>query len=496
MISPSPGNGTSGTFRVDASESAPWTDLDTIETLRHTKNELYSRNARDLSSSIEKAASRLGTVRLSTPEIAIGTDSGATKMPRSDGDESVKTGTTDHHEPINDHRKESVAVSQQATATDQTESASSVARKPNQPYVEDEPSIQGKQATLRRRGGNTLLDVQNMVAAATQNFPQSGPKRDDQSTPLADLLANEKGVNKRSLNFSTAAYLSEENQGLGNSLLASVKSDDDLLKKWSDDASGARAEARHRQSTRRNKTAFEARATLYPASNFLKWAASGDSSKRASNKVGTRLSHVSVDHEGARTAPRDVEVDDWRDNGSVSADEIRRENPRKEARRQPSFSPDKVSYYRKIGPEDVRWVTSTNKRNRKGPSILDWEEPVDRKIPAFKHSSSSPAEIHVPRIMPHRSYTEPSRDHRHSGLRESVTPHDSRSSSPEAYPAIPPPASTTRYHYTTPFGGVRLAPEDVLREPERHRHRSPSPLRRSEPEEDVRWAPRQRRDQD
>ncbi|KAF2449850.1 DnaJ-domain-containing protein [Karstenula rhodostoma CBS 690.94] len=158
-------------------------------------------------------------------------------------------------------------------------------------------------------------------------------------------------------------------------------------------------------------------------------------------------------------------------------------------------------------------------RDRKGPEIVEWE-PEERKVPAFKHSSSSPAEIHLPRTTPHRSYTESSRDHRRSetsptplfrrsetmpsvppassasrktstaprpsGLRESVTPHDSGSSSPEAYPTIPPSASTKRYYYS-PGGGVSLAPDDtgvanghrtVLREPERPRHRSPSPLTR------------------
>lgn len=165
-------------------------------------------------------------------------------------------------------------------------------------------------------------------------------------------------------------------------------------------------------------------------------------------------------------------------------------------------------------------------RERKGPEIVDWE-PEEKKIPAFKHASSSPAEIHVPRTTPHRSYTESSRDHRRpetsptpmfrrsetmpsavpqvssasrksstvprpSGLRETVTPHDSGSSSPEAYPTVPLPTPTKRYYYPTPGGGVSLAPEDmgaatghrtvlhepVPREPERQRHRSPSPLTR------------------
>ncbi|KAF2194968.1 DnaJ-domain-containing protein [Zopfia rhizophila CBS 207.26] len=176
-------------------------------------------------------------------------------------------------------------------------------------------------------------------------------------------------------------------------------------------------------------------------------------------------------------------------------------------------------------------------RDRKTiPEIVEWE-PEDRKIPPFKHSVSSPPELHVPHGPPQRSYTESSRDHRRketsptpvfrrsetmptvhtttsypssssrrkeatpvrpSGLRssEAATPHDSGYSSPgtpeTTYPTVPPAqsSSTTKkvYHYPTPGGGVRLTPEDmgvanghrtVLREPEkRHRTRSPSPLSR------------------
>jgi curved DNA-binding protein CbpA len=159
-------------------------------------------------------------------------------------------------------------------------------------------------------------------------------------------------------------------------------------------------------------------------------------------------------------------------------------------------------------------TASGRDRDRKGIEIVDWDS--DAKVPSFKHSSSSPADLHVPRATPQRSYTESSRDHRHtetsptpkfrrsetmpvrrteanvsrpSGLRESVTPHDSGASSPEAYPTVPPPSSTTtkKYYYPTPGGGVRLSPDDVgvanghrtiLREPDHHRTRSTSPLSR------------------
>jgi len=155
---------------------------------------------------------------------------------------------------------------------------------------------------------------------------------------------------------------------------------------------------------------------------------------------------------------------------------------------------------------------SPTSSGRERDRIVDWDS-ESKTPPSFKHSSSSPADLHVPRTTPQRSYTESSRDHRRtetsptpklrryetmptrraeatvsrpSGLRESVTPHESGASSPEAYPTVPPPSSTTKkYIYSTPNGGVRLSPEDVgvanghravLREPDHHRStRSPSP---------------------
>jgi ariadne-1 len=44
---------------------------------------------------------------------------------------------------------------------------------------------------------------------------------------------------------------------------------------------------------------------------------SRDGSKRGANRVGTWLNHVLIDEEAIHTAPRDVEVDDWRVEGSV-----------------------------------------------------------------------------------------------------------------------------------------------------------------------------------
>ncbi|KAF2875517.1 hypothetical protein BDV95DRAFT_591005 [Massariosphaeria phaeospora] len=165
-------------------------------------------------------------------------------------------------------------------------------------------------------------------------------------------------------------------------------------------------------------------------------------------------------------------------------------------------------------------------RERGFPEIVEWGEDRTPPPPSFKQSSSSPADIHVPRTTPQRSFTtEVPRDPRRtdtsppafrrsetmptshgsssrrkepvmtrpSTLRssETVTPYDSSSSNPDpAFSTVPTPqsqpssAKTTKYYYNTPGGGVRLSPEDmgvanghrtVLREPDRHHTRSPSP---------------------
>ncbi|KAF2854080.1 DnaJ-domain-containing protein [Plenodomus tracheiphilus IPT5] len=158
------------------------------------------------------------------------------------------------------------------------------------------------------------------------------------------------------------------------------------------------------------------------------------------------------------------------------------------------------------------------------PEIVDWGD--DRRVPpVFKHSSSSPANIEVPRSIPQRSYTttEAPRESRRSdksppatllrsatmpanhsaprqkaptaarpsGLREQMT-SEHRSPEHDAFPSVPPPqpsSSSKKYYYTTSGGGgVTLRPEDIpgsaskprtiLREPGRHHQRSPSPLSR------------------
>lgn len=140
-------------------------------------------------------------------------------------------------------------------------------------------------------------------------------------------------------------------------------------------------------------------------------------------------------------------------------------------------------------------------RDRGVPEIVEWSKP------AFKHSSSSPANIEIPRAVPQRSRTDyDPREHRRtenspppafhrsatmptvptssssrrketrpSMLRETMTPEHS---SPErdAYPKVPAPQTTTRTRvYRYPDEATK--PRTVLVEPERHQ-RSPEPMYR------------------
>lgn len=192
------------------------------------------------------------------------------------------------------------------------------------------------------------------------------------------------------------------------------------------------------------------------------------------------------------------------------------------SRRDPRPEPVRRSSARPSTKE--RTVSSSGRERDRGiPEIVDWGEErrsEDRRPPPFKHSSSSPANIEIPRAMPQRSYTEAPRDSRRSekspppsfsrsatmpsvhsssrrkeatpvrpsGLRhETITPEHS---SPEReYSSIPhgqPSSNKKTYYYATPgSGGVTLRPEDVasaskprtvLREPGRQHQRSPSPL--------------------
>jgi curved DNA-binding protein CbpA len=161
-------------------------------------------------------------------------------------------------------------------------------------------------------------------------------------------------------------------------------------------------------------------------------------------------------------------------------------------------------------------TTSGRDRERGIPEIVDWGgEETSRRPPTLKPYNSSPGNIEIPRGMPQRAYTTAeTRDHRtstspppsfhrsqtmpsvpHSSsrskpvnvsrptpLRETMTPEHG---SPERdFPSVPgaqPPSNKKYYHYPTPGGGVDLPASGhrtVVREPERQRHRSPSPLSR------------------
>lgn len=161
-------------------------------------------------------------------------------------------------------------------------------------------------------------------------------------------------------------------------------------------------------------------------------------------------------------------------------------------------------------PKDGRpGMTSRRETDRGIPEVVEWD---DRR-PTFKQSSSSPAEIRIP-PAPQRAQTDSSpRDYRRSerspprfpGLNRSATmpvpgpdagsrretktytrPSGLRkeaNSSPEreTYANVPAPVSNkTYYSYNPTEGGVKAMDppphRTVLREPERTRHRSPSPI--------------------
>lgn len=234
----------------------------------------------------------------------------------------------------------------------------------------------------------------------------------------------------------------------------------------------------------------------------------GDSSQRKMSSQAEEAlryqhkSRVQVEAEMSRPSPTRTSSRDYYGDSRSSRKESRPEAVRRSSAR----------------PKE-RVSSSGRDRDRVIPEIVDWSE-SHRSPPSFKHSSSSPANIEVPRAMPQRSYTESSRDHRHadtspppppsfhrsstmpsvpssrrkeatvprpSGLREAMTPE--HTTERDAFPSVPQPSSSRKiYHYPTPGGGVPLRAEDItgsnsnhrtiLREPERHRARSPSPLTR------------------
>lgn len=254
-----------------------------------------------------------------------------------------------------------------------------------------------------------------------------------------------------------------------------------------DEARKQAAESRRKAEDRRS---YED--TRYAPSSQRKMSVQEEEAIRYQHK-----SRVQVEAEMARPSPPRASSRDYFGETRPPRKESRPEAPRRSSAR----PKERSSTSGRVIPEIVEW----------GP-------------PSFKHSSSSPANIEVPRAMPQRSQTDSYRradtspppppafqrsatmnsiPHssssrrketaypRPSGLRETMTPEHSPPER-DAFPTVPPPQTsankTKYYHYPTPGGGVPLRPEDilgsagthrtVLREPERTRHRSPSPLTR------------------
>lgn len=253
---------------------------------------------------------------------------------------------------------------------------------------------------------------------------------------------------------------------------------------------------RRSQEDEARKQAAEARrkAEDRRSSEDPRYAPSSQRKMSVQEEAAIRYQHKSrtqVEAEMSRPSPTRTQSRDYYPEESRSY--------RKEAR------PDPVRRS-SARPKD-RPSTSGRERDRAFPEIVEWGDP--RSPPAFKHSSSSPGNIEIPRA-PQRSKTEyDTREHRRSersppafqrsstmpiqslhtssrrkeattrpsGLRETMTPEHS---SPErdGFPTVPLPQSTTTrkvYHYPEPVSASK--PRTVLREPGRSA-RSPEPMSR------------------
>lgn len=174
--------------------------------------------------------------------------------------------------------------------------------------------------------------------------------------------------------------------------------------------------------------------------------------------------------------------------------------------------PDPAPRRSSARPKERPSMPSRRDTDRGIPDIVDWD---DRR-PSFKQSASSPADIRIP-TLPTRSSTDSHRRTERSPPRfpglsrsatapivpgaESASRRDAKSyprpsnlrnetnGSPEhdAYPTIPAPQSSSKtyYSYNPGDGGVKaMEPpphRTILREPERVRHRSPSPINIGKP---------------
>lgn len=226
------------------------------------------------------------------------------------------------------------------------------------------------------------------------------------------------------------------------------------------------------------------------------------------------------------TSPRKLSVQQQQDDAiryihksRAEADINLRPSPVRTTSRDYYDSASRSSRHREVRPDPAPRRSSARPKERPSmpsrrdtdrgiPDIVDWD---DRR-PSFKQSASSPAEIRIP-AQPQRSATD---SHRRTERSPPRFPGLSRSATaptvpgPEAagsrrdaksyprpsglrneansslehdpYPTIPAPQSSnkTYYSYSPGDGGVKpMEPpphRTILREPDRVRHRSPSPI--------------------
>jgi len=222
--------------------------------------------------------------------------------------------------------------------------------------------------------------------------------------------------------------------------------------------------------------------------------------------------HVEADILSSRPSPARASSRDYYTSDPPRM--VRRDSARPEPVRRSSARPSKER------PSLSR--RDTDRTDRGIPEVVEWDDEPrreERRVPSFKHTTSSPAELS--RGVPQRSYTE-SRSTRYaentppapslsrsstmptipntssrrkdataprpSGLREAMTPEQYSSpekyASPErdAFPSVPPSSTVKTYYYPVPGAGVSQdpptpTPRHVVREPQSQRqHRSKSPI--------------------
>ncbi|KAH6633550.1 hypothetical protein C7974DRAFT_412535 [Boeremia exigua] len=263
----------------------------------------------------------------------------------------------------------------------------------------------------------------------------------------------------------------------------------------------------------------EDRARLERERAYKTRAAEDDSQRREERRRDDRRHD---DYENTTPRKLSVQQDDairYIHKSRAEAEANLRPSPVRTASRDYYEPSSRSSRHREVRPEPAPRRSSARPKERSSmPSrrdtdrgnleVVDWD---DRR-PSFKQSASSPADIRIP-VTPQRSATESYRRSERSppprfpGLSRSATmptvpvaeaggsrreakgyPRQSglrneANGSPErdAYPTVPAPqqSNKTYYSYSPADGGVKAMDpphRTILREPERVRHRSPSPI--------------------